>query len=192
MVKTEISSSETDTSAGEERKSHGLKTNRNVVIHRNLPKRKSRSTWSTSRFWRSNRSNSSTQGSASDHEMDSIDVSSIDQPEPSSGVRKINSHLRLPSRSVGPSSIKTSSAESLINIIRNFSNSHRSPPTPSSPQISDHEPSSAYPTPISTPGSPGGSLETISPSSLNSDNTIQVSDITFFNDVFVPLPKTLS
>ena len=111
-----------------------------------------------------------------------MNLNGIGLADSSSGNTKIlQRNLRLPTRSFGgvspaSGSVKAYSAESLINIIRNFSSSnHRSPPTPSSPQISDHDISSAYPTPISTPGSPGGSLETISQSSLNSESTIQVA-----------------
>ena len=175
MVKAEISSSETDTSAGEE-----LNKSREMAIkglssdpRGSMVKRKHRS-WSSRRFWRTHNSNSSTQGSASDHETPDnpalIDnISSAD-----SASRKGNRHLRLPSRTAS-SGRQASSTESLLSIIRNFSTSnHRTPSTPSSPK-SDYEISSSFPTPLSTPGSPAGSLEAISQSSNVSDvTTIQV------------------
>lgn len=157
-------------------------------------RKQQRSNWNSARrFWRSSHhSNSSTQGSASDQEMPDIG-SSISFAEPAaqqsassiklssrqSNTSNSNRHLRLPSRTVSSSGgrQKASSTESLLNMIRSFSSSgatasgsnvHRTPSTPSSPQMgSDYEASSSFPTPLSTPCSPGGSLEII-PSSVAS------------------------
>ena len=104
MVKAEMSSSETDTSAGEERKSHALNNDRSVFgqqqqqqqhqqqQQRSVLRRKSRSNWSSNRLWRINHSNSSTQGSASDHETDHIDAAStgLDKPHPNLSQTEMN------------------------------------------------------------------------------------------------------
>lgn len=195
MVKADISSSETDTSAGEEIiKSREAAAKRLIADERGgLTKRKHR-TWSSRRFWRSstNNSNSSTQGSASDCEApDNIFTTEERSPSLELSVmgfgsinsnRKANRHLRLPERTISNAGRQTSSTESLSAIVRNFSvSSHKAPSTPSSPQVSDYELSSSFPTPLSTPGSPAGSMEAISQSSINSDNTtIQVYSLIEF------------
>lgn len=184
MVKAEISSSETETSAGEEQqiKCRELAVAGLTLDHRNSSSKRKQRSWNSRRFWRSNHSNSSTQGSASDQDLQ--DSSLMEQmpcnestSHQSSSGRKVNRHLRLPSRSSSTGGRQASSTESLLNIIRNFSaTNHRTPSTPSSPQVSDYELSSSFPTPLSTPGSPAGSLEILpSSSTVAIDNTsIQV------------------
>lgn len=188
MVKAEMSSSETETSAGEEHiKSREVAVAALPLDHRSVPSKRKQRNWNSRRFWRSNNSNSSTQGSASDQDIQDISSEqiqtsinlAISNSNSQSSVRKGNRHLRLPSRT-SSGGRQASSTESLLNIIRSFSTTnHRTPSTPSSPQISDYEVSSSFPTPLSTPGSPAGSLEIIpSASSCNSTvdcNSIQVN-----------------
>ncbi len=181
MVKAEMSSSETDTSAGEDLKKSRLSVTKGQLMERESHAKRKHRSWTSRRFFRSaNNSNSSTQGSASDHERDSISLTDKMSVEltaiPIGNSRKGNKHLKLPGRTSVSGSRQASSTESLLTIIRNLSTSnHRTPSTPSSPQISDYELSSSFPTPLSTPGSPAGSLEAISQSSANSDTTtIQV------------------
>ena len=186
LVSMELhSSSETDISAGEEAASI-RSTGRdqklaNQTEPRHPPRRKARN-WSSRRFWRTPNSNSSTQGSASDHDFEQT-IPAIVHNEPkaascasATSQRRSNRLLRLPARTT--TDRQSSSTESLLTIIRNLSGTHKTPSTPSSPQISDYELSSSFPTPISTPGSPAGSLETLpSASGANNDNThsIQVT-----------------
>lgn len=182
MVKADISSSETETSAGEElNKSRELAVGVTASEHRSISSKRKPRNWNSRRFWRSNNSNSSTQGSASDQDVqDSFpstdNVPTANELECRDIGRKGNRHLRLPSRAAATGGRQASSTESLLNIIRNFSApNHRTPSTPSSPQVSDYELSSSFPTPLSTPGSPAGSLEVITPSSNTSEATsIQV------------------
>ncbi len=185
MVKAEISSSETETSAGEDSKSRELASAGLALDHhRNAPNKRKQRSWNSRRFWRSNNSNSSTQGSASDQDLHDSNFPLAEQhAQPTNesicraSSRKGNRHLRLPSRtSTSTGGRQASSTESLLSIIRNFSaTNHRTPSTPSSPQISDYELSSSFPTPLSTPGSPAGSLEVI-PASANtaSDNSTSI------------------
>ena len=113
MVKTtEMSSSETDTSAGEERKSLALSAAPRMLVHqRNMPRRKNRSNWSSSRFWRANHSNSSTQGSASDHELDHIESASAGPYQPQAKWSLIWVQLVL---------LDLSRSKSLTEIVFNF------------------------------------------------------------------------
>lgn len=179
MVKAEISSSETETSAGEEQtKCRELAVAGLTMDHRIVASKRKQRNWNSRRFWRSNNSNSSTQGSASDQDLQDTSLTeAVPSNEPTSHAssRKVNRHLRLPSRTSSTGGRQASSTESLLNIIRNFSaTNHRTPSTPSSPQVSDYELSSSFPTPLSTPGSPAGSLEII-PSSSNT--TVDTSSI---------------
>lgn len=180
MVKADVSSSETDTSAGEE-----LNKSREMAIkvlasdqRNSVVKRKHRS-WNSRRFWRAQNSNSSTQGSASDHETPenpSLTDSMMAQSESFSG-RKGNRHLRLPCRTASASGRQASSTESLLSIIRNFSSTnHRTPSTPSSPK-SDYDISSSFPTPLSTPGSPAGSLEALALTPHVTDSTTTIIQV---------------
>ena len=187
MVKGDISSSETETSAGEDSKSRELANSGLALDHRNAPNKRKQRSWNSRRFWRSNNSNSSTQGSASDQDMqDNFPLAEQVPANESIGrasSRKGNRHLRLPSRTASASGRQASSTESLLSIIRNFSTTnHRTPSTPSSPQISDYELSSSFPTPLSTPGSPAGSLEVIPTASscAASDNTSSIQVPTTF------------
>ena len=169
MVSAEMSSSETDISAGEELK---VKENRlNLNLDPRAAQRRKTRNWSSRRFWRSPNSNSSTQGSGSD-----LDVDAKAKHETTMAAsRKTNRLLRLSAHAatVPPAEKRTSSAESLLTIFRNFSSSsHKSPSTPSSPQISDCEVGSSMPTPMSTPGSPSMSADN---GSTISDNVIQVA-----------------
>jgi hypothetical protein len=172
MVTADISSSETDISVSEEiHKSKEIDVKKIIVMDKRKAKHKN-SGWNSRRFWRSNNSNSSTQGSASDqdnsHETSFIENTSSCDVATVECEQTQNRHLRLPSRSISTFGRKASSTESLLTIIRNFSGSnHKSPSTPSSPQVSDYELSSSFQTPLSTPGSISASLEAISQSSIN-------------------------
>lgn len=181
-VKAERSSSETDTSIGEDiNKSREFASKGMACVDYRLGhgKRKHRG-WNSRRFWRSNNSNSSTQGSASDHDtqetgspmvhylvaQDAAGSSSARKgPRPRLSGRMSN-HLQQPPAN-----------DSLLSIIRNISGStNRTPSTPSSPQVSDYEISSSFPTPLSTPGSPGGSLEAISQVSMGGEMQVSLNE----------------
>lgn len=177
LVKADISSSETDVSVGEEiNKSKDVAIKRFTVFDNNpsCQTRRKNPSWRSRRFWRSTNSNSSTQGSASDQENSNEipflgNASSYEIAGTEKGPN-CNRHLRLPPRIATASGRKASSTESLLTIIRNLSGAnHKSPSTPSSPQVSDYELSSSFPTPLSTPGSLTASLEAICQSSNNSD-----------------------
>ena len=179
LVKADISSSETDISVGEEiHKSKEGDVKKFTVLDNRRAKQKN-SSWSSRRLWRSNNSNSSTQGSASDQEI-SHEIPFLENATSSSDIataecgQNQNRHLRLP-RAISTFGRKASSTESLLTIIRNLSGSnHKSPSTPSSPQVSNYELSSSFQTPLSTPGSISGSLEAISQSSINSSEIVAV------------------
>lgn len=180
MVKAEITSSETETSAGEEpNKSIELVDGRMASDFINATSKRKLRSWNSRRFWRSNNSNSSTQGSASDQDIQDhfpmTENVTLNESVSRTNISKGHRHLRLPSRSTSTSGRQASSTESLLSIIRNFSTNHRTPSTPSSPQISDYELSSSFPTPLSTPGSPAGSFEVIpTPSNHTDASSIQV------------------
>lgn len=182
MVKTDMTSSENDTSASEEPSKYIEVVDESTASNpRNVHNKRKQRSWNSRHFWRSNNSNSTTQGSASDQDIQDNFLLTDQTPSNDSvngvGIGKSTRHLRLPSRSVVTGSRQASSTESLLNIIRNFSAAnHRTPSTPSSPQMSDYELSSSFPTPLSTPGTPAGSLEVIPPTSNSVDSTsIQVS-----------------
>jgi len=181
MVKADITSSETETSAGEEQsKCTELVDDRMTPDSIGASNKRKQRNWNSRRFWRSNNSNSSTQGSASDQDIQDNFPMTEHAPSNDSvsqtNVGKGHRHLRLPSRNAATSGRHASSTESLLSIIRNFSTAnHKTPSTPSSPQISDYELSSSFPTPLSTPGSPAGSFEAIPTTSNATDtNSIQV------------------
>lgn len=184
-VKAERSSSETDTSVGEDLTKSRESANKGGICADYRPgqsKRKHRG-WNSRRFWRSNNSNSSTQGSASDHDTQESTSSTVhylvaDDAAGSSALRKGHRHLRLSGRMTSNNLQQPAGNDSLLSIIRNISGSNnRTPSTPSSPQISDYEISSSFPTPLSTPGSPAGSLEVISQISIGGE--MQVSTLYF-------------
>lgn len=199
MVKADITSSETETSAGEEQsKCIELVDDRMMPDSIGAANKRKQRNWNSRRFWRSNNSNSSTQGSASDQDIqDNLPMTEHVPPNDSvsrTNIGKGHRHLRLPSRTAATSGKHASSTESLLSIIRNFSTAnHKTPSTPSSPQISDYEISSSFPTPLSTPGSPAGSFEAIPTTSNPTDNTsIQVitfHHLTLFTSINNELPK---
>lgn len=173
MVKADISSSETDISVGEEtQKPKEVDAKKFGLLDNQKAKYKSR------RFWRSNNSNSSTQGSTSDqensHEIPFLENTSLSDITIAECEQNQNRNLRLP-RAISTFGRKASSTESLLTIIRNLSGSnHKSPSTPCSPQVSDYELSSSFQTPLSTPGSISFSLEAISQSPINTLETAAV------------------
>lgn len=180
-----LSSSETDNSTGEDvlsnRSAPRDSRMANKGEHRSQPRRKNRS-WSSRRMWRTTTTKTSAQGSASDHDFESIagNATSLIQTHEPNKNKPNNQHgpgrvLRLPNQS--PSDRQSSSSESLLTVLRHLSvGTHKPPSTPSSPQISDYDLSSSYPTPISTPGTPCGSLEALQCSGLSENpHSIQVS-----------------
>ncbi|XP_059350348.1 uncharacterized protein LOC130692880 isoform X2 [Daphnia carinata] len=184
MVKNDMTSSENDTSASEEPSKYIEVVDESTASNpRNAHNKRKQRSWNSRHFWRSNNSNSMTQGSANDQDIQDnfplTDQTPSNETVNGVGISKSNRHLRLPSRNVVTGSRQASSTESLLNIIRNFSAAnHRTPSTPSSPQMSDYELSSSFPTPLSTPGTPAGSLEVIPPTSNAVDSTsIQVAVI---------------
>ncbi|KAK2723116.1 hypothetical protein QYM36_001707, partial [Artemia franciscana] len=163
-VQTELSSSLSDLSTHERRKVQERE------LHEKQPKpfTKRRGRWARARL---PNSTSSTQGSASDIDIpDTPEISSSENVTPITQTPLRAKLLRLPART-NSGSLKSgtnSSAESLMSMFKSAVGSRTTPSTPSSPQISEADLSSCFPTPLSTPGSPSDSCLSFSDQSLYS------------------------